>query len=290
MFHRSFQVVRHARRQAGRSRVGPQHPLVLRCKPRKSFARVGIQRRNTHQPDQLQRSAAATSSHSSSTNCGRRASTPPRVGSPSRLTCTYTRSRCARHPHRAPRRRRGRAQRPAAGCRPNERRRPTAPVTGPCFAGSVRPCASARIRLSVLPPPRIWRPLLVHGIRRKNGSRICDKIATSVAGKNFVMGSSSISPALRPAASAASSIRRRTAARATRNSSSRSVILWRSSRFCSSRKRSSLPLALRASAHLHPDDRCQPPGRGIPAMTEQVGSPTVHRGSISIAFTPKVAS
>ncbi len=56
MFHRSFQVVRHARRQAGRSRVSAQHPLVLRGKPRKSFARVGIQRRNTHQPDQRQRS------------------------------------------------------------------------------------------------------------------------------------------------------------------------------------------------------------------------------------------
>jgi hypothetical protein len=56
MFHGNFQVVRHAGRQAGRFRVSAQHPLVLRGKPRKRLPGVTIERRNTHQPDQRQRS------------------------------------------------------------------------------------------------------------------------------------------------------------------------------------------------------------------------------------------
>ena len=54
MFHRDFQVVRHARGQSHRLRKRPEHPAVLRFEPVKGLSGVPVQRRDAHQPDQLQ--------------------------------------------------------------------------------------------------------------------------------------------------------------------------------------------------------------------------------------------
>src|ERR1700761_3382754 len=83
-----------------------------------------------------------------------------------------------------------------------------------------------------------------------------DKIATSVAGKNLVTGRSSISVTLRPAASAATASRERTEANPSVNSVSRSLPLPGAG-ICT------------AIESLDPDQRRQPPGRRVPAMTEK---------------------
>lgn len=80
-----------------------------------------------------------------------------------------------------------------------------------------------------------------------------DKVTTSIAGKYLVIGKTSISAALRPAACAAAARRERTAANAWVNSDSRSPHWTRPP----------------PSRSLHPDQRGQPAGGRLPAMTEQ---------------------
>ena len=70
-----------ARAAAGR----PVYPLLLGLQPREGLSGVGIQRRDAHQPDELQALGGLRVAHSSSTRSGRPISTPPRSMSPSRL-------------------------------------------------------------------------------------------------------------------------------------------------------------------------------------------------------------
>ena len=239
------------RRQAARTRHRDRHPAAG-CPSAREFQRRGRLHLGAQFVDRS----------------GRPMSTPPRETSPSRLIWMYTRS--------------GSDRPPSASARPDARssavttlalstecaRVPSRRSTGPCCAESGRPCASesaGRARRNCIRP--ISRPLLVRAIRQKHDNPDRDKIRTSVAGKNFVTGSNSISALLRPAASAARASRSRTWVSALANSISRACV----------------PLCARS---FHPHHRCESAGRRVPAVAEQVASATVHRGSTSTAPTP----
>ena len=237
---------------------------VLRLQPVKGLLGVPVQRRDAHQPDQfqasrlldLQRKPRSTAPGVVDVDAAARhvAVETDLDVDPQRVLAAGRRPAPPPPPDRA--------RPPTASCRSSARYAPTGPATGPCCAESGRPYASA------CPASRPAGKRLTTGrVRLPSAEASCsrdsptdrqpnrDKIATSVAGKNLVIGSSSISPTLRPAASAAAASRDRTAANACVNSDSRSALI---------RRRRPPP-----SRSFHPDQRRQPPGWRTPAMAEQ---------------------
>ena len=198
MFDGNFEIVRHTGRQSRCIRDAILSNPSCTVQPRERPLRIPVQRRDAPSTRSTARaSASSTCAHNSSAAPGAARRRRRGTRSPSRLTCTRRRSGFSRCPSASVAVTARSSAATNRSCRPSGRYAPNAQASGLYCVESARPCASARSGnrreanyrdFATLPPPP------ARGIRRTRRQPSRDKIATSVAGKNLVIGSSSISP------------------------------------------------------------------------------------------------
>ena len=186
------------------------YPAVFDGQPRERLIRIGAQRRDAHQAEQGQSRRRRPPERTDASTAGGivDVDTAARdVAVEADLDVDAAADRSARRRRSARAAARSKRRHHPGGAHRMHRMRPARRSIGPCCAGSDRPCASAIPRAAASGTSAATAATFADASCSRDSPKArqprLDKMATSVAGKNFVMGSSSISVALRPTASAA---------------------------------------------------------------------------------------